>query len=160
MKATTRRNNRRSSCWTLCPARTFNVRIALGIEYDGTAYNGWQRQKSGIGVQERVEDAVSAVANQAIDVICAGAHRYRRACLCSGGALSTRLRNAAAEVGCSEPTPTSRTTSASPGCSPVDDEFHARFTATGRRYEYRILNRLNRSALASQPGMVGSPTAR
>ena len=30
------------------------MRIALGIEYDGTSYNGWQRQKTGIGVQQRL----------------------------------------------------------------------------------------------------------
>jgi len=38
------------------------MRIALGIEYDGTAYNGWQRQKTGLGVQQRVEEALKLVA--------------------------------------------------------------------------------------------------
>ena len=40
------------------------MRIALGIEYDGTAYNGWQRQRTGDGVQERIEAALSRVANE------------------------------------------------------------------------------------------------
>ncbi len=48
------------------------MRIALGLEYDGTAYNGWQRQRTGIGVQARVEEALSSVANETIEVICAG----------------------------------------------------------------------------------------
>ena len=48
------------------------MRVALGIEYDGTAYNGWQRQKTGTGVQSLVEDAISKVANKPVEVICAG----------------------------------------------------------------------------------------
>ena len=48
------------------------MRIALGIEYDGTAYNGWQRQRSGDGVQERVETALGKVADEVIEVTCAG----------------------------------------------------------------------------------------
>ena len=48
------------------------MRVALGIEYDGTAYVGWQRQHSGTGVQAPVEEALSIVANEAIAVVCAG----------------------------------------------------------------------------------------
>jgi tRNA pseudouridine38-40 synthase len=48
------------------------MRIALGIEYDGTSYNGWQRQKNGIGVQQRLEEALALVANEAVEVVCAG----------------------------------------------------------------------------------------
>ena len=48
------------------------MRIAIGIEYDGTAYNGWQRQRTGLGVQACLEDALSDVANERIQVTCAG----------------------------------------------------------------------------------------
>ena len=48
------------------------MRIALGIEYDGTSYNGWQRQKTGVGVQQRVEEALAIVANETVEVVCAG----------------------------------------------------------------------------------------
>ncbi len=48
------------------------MRIAIGIEYDGTAYNGWQRQRTGLGVQARLEDAISDVADERIEVTCAG----------------------------------------------------------------------------------------
>ena len=48
------------------------MRMALGIEYDGTAYNGWQRQQTGVGVQERLEAALSLVADENIEVTCAG----------------------------------------------------------------------------------------
>ena len=44
----------------------------MGIEYDGTAYNGWQKQNVGTGIQSVVENAVSEVADKKIDVICAG----------------------------------------------------------------------------------------
>ena len=42
------------------------MRIALGLEYDGTGYNGWQRQRTGEGVQARVEAALAKVANETI----------------------------------------------------------------------------------------------
>ena len=48
------------------------MRIAIGIEYDGTAYNGWQRQRTGDGVQEQVEKVLSGVADESIEVTCAG----------------------------------------------------------------------------------------
>ena len=48
------------------------MRIALGIEYDGFAYNGWQKQDTGIGIQSLVEEALSTVANHNVDSVCAG----------------------------------------------------------------------------------------
>src|SRR5210317_1683258 len=48
------------------------MRIAIGIEYDGTGYNGWQRQRTGLGVQERVEQALTEVADGPVEVTCAG----------------------------------------------------------------------------------------
>jgi len=47
-------------------------KIALGIEYNGSAYNGWQRQKHGLGVQAVLEKALSYVANEPVKVVCAG----------------------------------------------------------------------------------------
>ena len=49
-----------------------SARIAIGIEYDGTAYSGWQRQRTGLGVQERLEQALAEVANETVEVTCAG----------------------------------------------------------------------------------------
>ncbi|HEX6259522.1 MAG TPA: tRNA pseudouridine(38-40) synthase TruA, partial [Woeseiaceae bacterium] len=48
------------------------MRIALGIEYDGTAYNGWQRQRNGTGVQSVLERALARVADETVEVVCAG----------------------------------------------------------------------------------------
>jgi tRNA pseudouridine38-40 synthase len=48
------------------------TRIALGIEYDGSRFSGWQRQGDKRTVQESVEYAVSKVADESVSVCCAG----------------------------------------------------------------------------------------
>ena len=47
-------------------------RYAACIEYCGVNYSGWQRQKNGIGVQQRLEEALAAVADEQVEVVCAG----------------------------------------------------------------------------------------
>lgn len=122
------------------------MRIAIGIEYDGTAYNGWQRQKSGIGVQALVEDAVSEVANEAVEVVCAG--RTDAGVHASGQVAHFDTGAERSErgwlLGVNSVLPDDINLR---WVSPVPDEFHARFSATARSYRYRILNRLVRSAL-------------
>ena len=122
------------------------MRIALGIEYDGTAYNGWQRQLTGDGVQARVEAALTVVANEAIDVCCAGrtdtgvhataqvAHFDTSSERTERGWLLGANTNLPDDI-------------AVTWAQPVSDEFHARFSATARSYRYVILNCLVRSAL-------------
>lgn len=122
------------------------MRIALGIEYDGTAYNGWQRQRTGIGVQLRVEEALSKVADEEIAVVCAG--RTDTGVHASGQVVhfdttsDRSSRNWLLGTNSALPDDISVTWS-----QPVDDSFHARFSATGRSYEFLILNRFERSAL-------------
>lgn len=53
-------------------AESTPLKIALGIEYDGSHYYGWQRQNEVRSVQERLEKALSQVANEPISVFCAG----------------------------------------------------------------------------------------
>ncbi len=48
------------------------MRYALGIEYDGSPFLGWQRHGNGPTVQAAVEAALSFVADQGVEVICAG----------------------------------------------------------------------------------------
>jgi tRNA pseudouridine38-40 synthase len=48
------------------------MKIALGIEYDGAQFFGWQRQKDVVSVQETLEKALSKVANHKVSVFCAG----------------------------------------------------------------------------------------
>ncbi|MGZ5117465.1 MAG: tRNA pseudouridine synthase A, partial [Burkholderiales bacterium] len=48
------------------------MRVALGVEYDGAAFCGWQTQLSGCGVQDHLERALSCIAGEPVDTICAG----------------------------------------------------------------------------------------
>ncbi len=47
-------------------------KLALGIEYDGTHYIGWQRQNNGNSIQQNVEKALSNIANHPVTTVCAG----------------------------------------------------------------------------------------
>lgn len=122
------------------------MRVALGIEYDGTSYNGWQRQKTGLGVQQRVEEALAVVANHPVEVTCAG--RTDTGVHASGQVVHFDTDSERSErgwmLGANTNLPDDINVS---WVTPVSDEFHARFSATSRSYRYRILNRLQRSAL-------------
>ena len=48
------------------------MRIALGVEYDGAAFCGWQTQPGGGSVQDALEAALAKVAGQPVAVVCAG----------------------------------------------------------------------------------------
>ncbi len=122
------------------------MRIAIGIEYDGTAYQGWQRQRNATSVQARVEKAVAAVADEPVDVTCAGrtdagvhasgqvAHFDTSAVRSDRGWLLGANSNLPDDINVC-------------WVRRVDETFHARFSATARSYRYVILNRLVRSAL-------------
>ena len=122
------------------------MRIAIGIEYDGTAYNGWQRQKTGTGVQELVEKALSRVANEPIEIVCAG--RTDAGVHATGQVIHFDTVAERSDrgwlLGANSLLPDDVCTTF---VQRVDDEFHARFSALSRSYRYRILNRLVRSAI-------------
>ncbi len=122
------------------------MRIALGIEYDGTAYNGWQRQKTGLGVQQRIEEALQLVADHVVEVTCAG--RTDTGVHATGQVVhfdtSSKRDDRGWLLGANSNLPDDISVM---WARHVDEEFHARFSATGRNYCYRILNRLERSAL-------------
>jgi tRNA pseudouridine38-40 synthase len=122
------------------------MRIALGIEYDGTSYNGWQRQNNGIGVQQRLEEALAAVANETVEVVCAG--RTDTGVHASGQVVHFDTSADRSERGWLLGVNTNLPPDISVSwVQPVSDDFHARFSATSRAYQYVILNRLQRSAL-------------
>jgi tRNA pseudouridine38-40 synthase len=122
------------------------MRIAIGIEYDGTAYNGWQRQRTGLGVQACLEDAISGVADERIEVTCAG--RTDTGVHASGQVGHFDTKSDRSErgwlLGANSNLPDDINVT---WVKPVADDFHARFSATARSYKYVILNRLVRSAL-------------
>ncbi|MER2601944.1 MAG: tRNA pseudouridine(38-40) synthase TruA [Candidatus Competibacter phosphatis] len=123
------------------------MRVALGVQYDGSGFRGWQAQQPGTRtVQAALEQALSRVADHPVRVICAGrtdagvhgvgqvvhfdttAVRLERAWVLGGNVhlpLDINL-NWAREA---------------------PDDFHSRFSALARRYRYLILNQPQRSAL-------------
>lgn len=122
------------------------MRTALSLEYDGTSYNGWQRQRTGIGVQQRVEEALTVVADEAIEVICAGRTDtgvHASAQIVHFDSQSERSRRGWL-LGANSNLPDDISVL---WVQPVDDSFHARFSALARSYRYLILNRFERSAL-------------
>lgn len=122
------------------------MRIALGIEYDGTDFLGWQRLTHGATVQGALEQALSFVANHPVEVTCAGRTDAGVHGRCQVVHFDTDVvRDMRGWVlGTCSNLPS---TVAVLWAQPVDDAFHARFSARSRRYRYRILNRPVRAAL-------------
>ncbi|MDZ7770015.1 MAG: tRNA pseudouridine(38-40) synthase TruA [Woeseiaceae bacterium] len=122
------------------------MRIAMGIEYDGSAYQGWQRQRNGTGVQAVLERALSVVADEAVETFCAGrtdagVHALSQVVHFDTTA-SRNLRGWLLGTNSNLPDDVSVS-----WVHPVSDDFHARYSATARTYRYLVLNRLVRSAL-------------
>lgn len=122
------------------------MRIAIGIEYDGTAYNGWQRQRTGIGVQQRLEESIAHVADEPVEVTCAGRTDTGVHATGQVGHFDTRADRTDRGwlLGINSNLPDDINVS---WARRVSDDFHARYSATARSYRYVILNRLVRSAL-------------
>lgn len=122
------------------------IRIALGIEYDGSRFNGWQTQKGVRTVQETLEQALSKVADQPISVICAGrtdsgVHGLEQ--VVHFDTSAQRLpRSWVFGTNCYLPDDVNVL-----WATPIDPSFHARFSAIQRHYRYIILNRSVRSAV-------------
>lgn len=122
------------------------MRIALGLEYDGSAYCGWQTQPAGCAVQNAVEAALTEIAGHAVAVVCAGrtdAGVHALAQVAHFDTVAERPLSAWIR-GVNALLPESVAVC---WAQPVDNEFHARFSAIGRRYRYLLLNRAVRSAL-------------
>ncbi|HQS57547.1 MAG: tRNA pseudouridine(38-40) synthase TruA [Gallionellales bacterium 35-53-114] len=128
------------------------MRIALGVEYDGSAYCGWQSQPDGRTVQDVVQLALGQIAGELISVIAAGRTDTGVHALEQVIHFDTQaLRPLTAWVrGVNALLPSNI---AVLWAHLVDDEFHARFSAQARSYSYYLYCRQVRSAL--QHGKVG-----
>lgn len=128
------------------------MRIALGLEYEGSRFCGWQSQAGGGAVQDAVEAAISRVADAATRVVCAGRTDAGVHALAQVVHFDTHaVRPDSAWVrGVNAHLPAGV---AVRWAQPVADEFHARFSARGRRYRYLLLNRPERPGLMA--GRVG-----
>ena len=120
--------------------------LAIAIEFLGTHYHGWQRQREVMGVQEALETAISTVANESVEVIAAGrtdasvhasnmiahftTHAYRPTHNWLRGVNSLLPDDIALRW-----------------IQPMPADFHARFGAIARRYRYITLNQPQRPAI-------------
>jgi tRNA pseudouridine38-40 synthase len=122
------------------------MRIALGLEYDGSGFCGWQSQAGGGAVQDALEAALAAVADAPVRVACAGRTDAGVHALAQVVHFDTEaVRPDTAWVrGVNAHLPASV---AVRWAQPVPAEFHARFSARGRRYRYVLLNRAQRPGL-------------
>lgn len=128
------------------------MRIALGLEYDGRSFHGWQAQADGGGVQDALERALSEIAGTRTSTVAAGrtdagAHATVQVAHFDTDAVrpdAAWVRGANAHL---------PETIAVRWALPIGPEFHARFAATGRHYTYLLLDRPVRPALLN--GRVG-----
>ena len=120
--------------------------LAIAIEFLGTHYHGWQRQREVLGVQEALETAIGKVANEPVEVIAAGrtdasvhasnmiahftTHAYRPTHNWLRGVNSLLPDDIALRW-----------------IQPMPVDFHARFGAIARRYRYITLNQAQRPAI-------------
>ncbi|WP_297799264.1 tRNA pseudouridine(38-40) synthase TruA [uncultured Brevundimonas sp.] len=122
-------------------------RYRFTVEYDGSAYNGFQAQKDQPTVQGALEAAIKAFSGQDVRIAAAGrtdtgVHATGQTCHVDldkdwpartvMNAMNAHMLDERVSV---------------LDCVPVSDEWHARFTANGRKYLYRILNRPGRPAI-------------
>jgi tRNA pseudouridine38-40 synthase len=122
-------------------------RYRLTIEYDGSAYNGFQVQAGQPTVQEALEAAITAFSGERVRLAAAG--RTDTGVHATGQVISVDLDKAWPAATVMNAMNAHMVTEAVSvlDCVEADAEFHARFSATGRRYLYRILNRPGRPAL-------------
>lgn len=122
------------------------MRIALGVEYFGGPFRGWQSQAGGGTVQDALEDALAQIAGQPVGTLCAGrtdagVHAIQqvvhfdapveRPLTAWVRGVNTHLPDGVAVR----------------WAQPMPEAFHARFTAYARRYRYLLLNRPQRPGL-------------
>ena len=128
------------------------MRIALGIEFAGTSFNGWQSQPDGRAVQDALEGALAKIAGEPVRLSAAGrtdAGVHATSQIAHFDTQAERPETAWVR-GSNSHLPESV---AVLWARSVDGAFHARFVATARHYTYLLLNRPVRPALAA--GRVG-----
>ncbi|MDR0439935.1 MAG: tRNA pseudouridine(38-40) synthase TruA [Candidatus Accumulibacter sp.] len=119
------------------------MRIALGVEYDGAALRGWQKQPGGGTVQDALESALRRIAGERVAAVGAGrtdAGVHATAQVVHFDTQAERPLTAWVRGVNSALPPTIAVRWA----QAVDDAFHARFSACGRCYRYLLLNRAQR----------------
>ena len=123
-------------------------KIALGVEYLGARFSGWQSQTGLRCVQSEVEKALSKVADEPIAIVCAG--RTDTGVNATNQVIHFDTTIIRKDVGWTLGVNTHLPDDiAVTWVKEVNDDFHARFSATARRYRYIIYNNRLRSAILS-----------
>jgi len=133
------------------------MRIALGLEYAGQAFTGWQSQLDGRGAQDTLECALAAIAGTSTRTIAAGR---------TDAGVHATMQVVHFDIAVERPdTAWVRGVNSHLAqdiavlwAHPVAEDFHARFAATARHYTYLLLNREVRPALlAGRAGWYHRP---
>jgi len=122
-------------------------RYKITVEYDGGGFVGWQRQDTGPSIQAAVEDAIFAFTGERVRVQCAGrtdAGVHARGQVAHFDLAREQPVEAVRGALCFHLRPHPIVVLA---VEIVSADFHARFSATARRYRYRILNRRSPAAI-------------
>jgi len=125
------------------------LRLALGLEYDGAAFSGWQTQADGNTVQDALERALREFAGTELPTVCAGrtdagVHATYQVVHIDTG-LDRPLHSWVRGVNSFLPRSV-----AVRWCATVPEAFHARYGAQARRYDYWLLNDPVRRPLTEQ----------
>ena len=128
------------------------MKIAIGIEYDGSGFHGWQSQPSGETVQDHLERALATVAGERVRLAAAGRTDAGVHALAQVAHFETvAVRPDSAWVrGVNDLLPHAV---AVQWAVPMPEAFHARYSATSRTYRYVLYNHPVRPAL--NHGRVG-----
>ncbi|TDQ59039.1 tRNA pseudouridine38-40 synthase [Mesocricetibacter intestinalis] len=122
------------------------MKIALGIEYSGQNYFGWQRQEKVASIQASLEQALSYVANEEISVFCAG--RTDAGVHATGQVIHFETNAVRPEKAWAFGTNANLPDDiAVKWAKQTDEDFHARFSATARRYRYILYTNKLRPAI-------------
>ena len=124
------------------------MKLALGVEYCGTQFFGWQRQRGVRTVQQVIEEALSSIANHPVASVCAGrtdtgVHAVQQ--VVHFETQATRELHAWV-LGSNVKLPYDVSVL---WAKRVDENFHARFSAHARIYQYLIMDRMSRPGLQS-----------
>ncbi|WP_415033193.1 tRNA pseudouridine(38-40) synthase TruA [Azonexus sp.] len=123
-----------------------SLRIALGVEYFGLPFRGWQSQRCGVTVQDALETALAAIAGSPTATLCAGRTDAGVHAIQQVVHFDTEVERPldAWVRGVNSHLPEGV---AVRWARVVDPHFHARFSAQARRYRYLLLNRAQRPGL-------------
>ena len=121
----------------------------ITIEYDGTRYHGWQRQKNDRTIQDEIEKAVLTITGQQVSLAGsgrtdAGVHAYAQV---ANFNCETKLGPQDLFGGLNSLTADDIVIT---NCEEVEESFHARYDVNSKTYVYKILNRPNPAAIIRQ----------